>query len=170
MLDHQMPGLFQTHLRQCLGSGWQVHPPLSAPVPFPPFGKDALSASSLPRQTPVLIHFGRCCRSSGWCLLPLDFSPLSQLDSPEPLQTVFAWLEEAHTPAKPLQPSYCSFRAEGSMLTCASHCFSGMFTHRGGMHVTVLTTACSQRLFLNLMCHQQITTSLVLPPPSPYLS
>lgn len=26
MLDHWMPGLFQTHLGQCLGSGWQQAP------------------------------------------------------------------------------------------------------------------------------------------------
>lgn len=78
MPDHWMPGLFQTPLGQCLGSGWQVLHPLSAPVPFPPLGKDALSASSLPGQTPLLIHFApRMPLPEHWLMLsPSRFQPI----------------------------------------------------------------------------------------------
>ena len=102
MLDHWM--LFQTHRGQCLGSGWQVLHPLSAPVPFPPLGKDALSASSLSGRIPVLIYFGCCCPSAGWCLLPLGFSPFSQLSSPSPSKSPGGTVHLCQTPStRPLQ-------------------------------------------------------------------
>ena len=72
MLHHWMPGLFRTHLGQCLGSGWQVLNPLSTPVPFAPLGKDALSASSLPGAHSFRMPLPEC-----WLMLaPPWFQPV----------------------------------------------------------------------------------------------
>lgn len=87
MLDHWQPGLFQTHLRQCQESAWQVPHVLDAPVPFPLSALSAAASLGNPGahsfQMPVPEHW--LMLTPPW-ILPILPAELSRAP-PDPLPT-----------------------------------------------------------------------------------